>query len=487
METEYRDTGWYDTKVSRDGQFMRNGTPRKVRMVPKSGALVNAVVGGKQYSIRANELMARVWHPDYYPGCCIVPKDNDHFNYRLENLLIVSKEEHVKWVNRRIHEAKYGSDDQLAERNRKLEQLGEFRPTGCYDIEVTREAVFRRRGRILKVYTDKHHRSSVHVCSERKEHKFNAADLVVRAWHPESWFEGCRILRKDGNGENIHADNLQPVTPSEFTKQFRKPLPTAPKGPDWDSFGFFAPTGVMDIECTCDGVFRRKGKLMTVRKSILFNERKDTACIKFQENHKQYRFLAADLVARAWQKGKYYEGCRVLYRDFDTHNINNDNLVIVTEERYNRHMGRSLAHKFRSFKESYGEVQRVHEESGLMVVYMETQDFAPINKYVERVLMKELIRYAADNLSMTKNVTTYVVQEVICYLYERIDANQPTWDFMKFCKARMRHYKRKGSFGVWEYYHPRKIEAEVKTIDIAGLADKYKVKKQREKKITFSD
>ena len=123
-------------------------------------------------------------------------------------------------------------------------------------------------------------------------------------------------------------------------------------------------------------------------------------------------------------------------------------------------------------------MQRVHEESGLMLEYMKTQDFTEINRYVERTLMKELIRYAASNLSMTKNVTSYVVQEVICYLYERIDANQPTWDFMKFCKSRMRYYKLKGAFGVYEFYHPRKIEHEVQNIDITGLVNKYKIKKK---------
>lgn len=478
MEMEYRDTGWYGMKVSRDGKFLRNGTPRKVRIVPKSGALVNVVADGKQYGIRANELIARAWHPDYYPGCCIIPKDDNHFNYQLENLVIVSKQEHIKWVNKRIHEAKYGSDEKLDERNRTLQQYGEFRPTGCHDIEVTKEGIFRRRGRKIKVYTDSHHRSSVCVYADRKEHKYNAADLVARAWLPEQWFEGCRIVRKDGNGENICADNLHPCTPSEFTKRFKKPLPSAPKKPDWDSFGFFADTGVMGIECTVDGVFRRNGKLMTVRKCMLFNGRKTSATIKFQCEHKQYRFLAADLVARAWQKGRYYEGCRILYRDFNTHNINNDNLVIVTEERYNKHTGYSLEHKERSFNESLSEVQRVHEESGLMLEYMKTQDFTEINRYVERTLMKELIRYAASNLSMTKNVTSYVVQEVICYLYERIDANQPTWDFMKFCKSRMRYYKLKGAFGVYEFYHPRKIEHEVQNIDITGLVNKYKIKKK---------
>lgn len=482
MDTEYRDTGWHGLMVSRDGKFVRNGTPRKVRRVPKSGALVNAIDDGKQYRIRANELIARVWHPDYYPGCFIIPKDNDHFNYQLENLLIVSKEEHTRWVNRRIAEAKYGNEEQLEKRNAALAEYGEFRPTGCHDIEVTKEGVFRRRGRLLTVYTDSHHRSSVCVYSERKEHKYNAADLVARAWLTDQWFEGCRIIRKDGNGENICAANLHPCTQSEFVKRYKKPLPSAPKQPDWGSYGCFAPTGVMGIECTADGVFRRNGKLMTVRKSILFNNRKGTACIKFQQDHKQYRFLAADLVARAWQKARYYEGCRILYRDFNTHNICNDNLVIVSEERYNKHTGRSLEHKERSFQESMSEVQRVHEESGLMLEYMKTQDFRDINRYVERVMMNELVRYASSNLAMTRNVTTYVVQEVICHLYERIDANQPTWDFLKFCKARMRHYKLHGTFGYYEFYHPRKIEHEVQTIDIAAFVDKYKVTKLRTKK-----
>lgn len=481
METEYRDTGWYGMSVSRDGKFMRNGTPRKVRMVPKSGALVNAIADGKQYGIRANELIARAWHPDYYSGCFIIPKDNNHFNYHLDNLLIVSKAEHIKWVNKRIHESKYGNNEQLNQRNDKLKHYGEFRSTGCHDIEVTKEGVFRRRGRKINVYTDSHHRSSVSVYFEKKEHKYNAADLVARAWLPELWFEGCRIIRKDGNGENICADNLLPCTPSEFAQRFKKPLPSAPKQPEWSSYGVFVPTGVMDIECTSNGIFRRNGKLMTVRKSILFNERKSSASIKFQYNHKQYRFLAADLVARAWQPTKYFEGCRILYRDFNTHNINNDNLIIVTEDRYNKHTGRSLEHKKRNFEESLSEVKRIHEESGLMLEYMDTQDFININRYVERILMGELIRYASCNLAMTKNVTTYVVQEVICYLYERIDANQPTWDFMKFCKQRMRYYKRKGTFGYYEFYHPRKIEQEIQTMDIAGLVNKYKIRKLKEK------
>ena len=481
MGKEFRNTGWYDVMVSKDGEFFRNGIQRKVRMVPESGAVVTARHEGKQHNIRANELIARAWHPDYYTGCCIIPKDDDRFNYSLDNLLIVSKQEHTKWVNKRIAQAKYGNEEQLSERNALLEKYGEFRSTGCHDIEVTKDAVFRRRGRILKVFVDSHHRSSVCVYADKKEHKYNAADLVARAWLPDLWFEGCRVARKDGNGENLCADNLLPCTPSEFTKRFRKPLPSAPKEPDWDSFGFFAPTGVMDIECTAEGVFRRNGKLMTVRKSVMFNERKGSACIKFQQDHKQYRFLASDLVARAWQKGRYFEGCRILYRDYNTHNIRNDNLVVVTEERYNKHMGRTLEQKERSFAESLSEVQRIHEESGLMLAYMGSQDFSDINRYVEQKLMKELVRYAASNLSMTKNVTAYVVQEVICYLYERIDANHPTWDFMRFCKVRMRYYKMHGTFGFYEFYHPRKIEHEVQRIDISGFVDKYKVKKLRNK------
>ena len=95
----------------------------------------------------------------------------------------------------------------------------------------------------------------ISVLHKKQYYYPTVASLVARAWCPD-WYEGCDVIRKDGDMYNHNLDNLQVCTPQEF-RRFLSRLTHIRKAKDRG--GDFRDCGIDNIECTTDGVFRREG------------------------------------------------------------------------------------------------------------------------------------------------------------------------------------------------------------------------------------
>lgn len=217
-EEEYRDTGWHDVSVSRDGNFKRNGIPIKVKIWHGTTPVVCCRSGVKRHEVNANLLVAKAWHPDYYEGCFIIPKDGDKLNIHIDNLSVAEPDEFFKYRGER-----------MIEKNKPKQQewdaYGEFRKTPVEGLDCTVEGVFRKNHRLLKVHrcTDalgRKCRAKV-VCNVNGVRTtLNAAKLVAMTWSPQSWTDGSMIWFKDGDKHNIHSDNLIVVSESKYYREF---------------------------------------------------------------------------------------------------------------------------------------------------------------------------------------------------------------------------------------------------------------------------
>lgn len=112
-------------EVTIDGKFRLNGIPRKATYCHKRYGNGRATVqfryfrNGKSNYIQAAKCVASAWKPKYEEGCFIIYKDGDCTNIHAENLQIVDKKVHLKYMQRNSVNKK----DDVDERKRKLKNV----------------------------------------------------------------------------------------------------------------------------------------------------------------------------------------------------------------------------------------------------------------------------------------------------------------------------------------------------------------------------
>jgi len=104
------------------------------------------------------------------------------------------------------------------------------------------------------------------------------------------------------------------------------------------------------LEVSYDGQFRRNGKPHRVIYSHTVTGKKATARLMYSKNNKMHYYQAAKLVAMAW-KPKYKDGCNIIYKDEDIHNIHADNLIIVGDKDWWSYMMRNSGYHGASIDE----------------------------------------------------------------------------------------------------------------------------------------
>lgn len=215
IEDEFKDTGWNDVSVSKDGEFKRRDYPIKIKIWHGTTPVVCCRCGVKRHEINANLLVAKAWHPDYYEGCFIIPKDGDKSNIRLDNLSIVDSDEFFQYRAERMIESKKKTVDWSI--------YGEFKKTSIEGLECTIDGVFRKNHRLLKAerrvdVLGRKHRVVIRCKVNGRMEVLNAAKIVAQTWSPQSWFDGCMIWYKDKDKHNIHSDNLILVSEEKYYK-----------------------------------------------------------------------------------------------------------------------------------------------------------------------------------------------------------------------------------------------------------------------------
>lgn len=357
----------------------------------------------------------------------------------------------------------------------------EWRATGVYGLEVTRDGRVRNaRGRELKQILHGNGNSKgwrVMAYENHKLHEQIVRTLVARAWLPD-YYDGCCVKFLDGNPLNVHADNCEVCTRSEYMQwltlmSFRKKYADLIK-----EYGEFRPSGVEDIEITKDGIGLRNGIIYKPRKVIAENGRKETSVIGIMIDGKRRYFYAADLVARAWLKKFYYEGCRITFRDYDNHNLNADNLRIVSADEFNRYTARNshktIAEKI-TIDDEIAKLDEINECCAMSKRLLESGDYTEVNEYVTKNLLPRLMRYAMKEAYMSRSQARSAVPIAISHLYELLDTNRGTYQFYWYCCKALRKIKRYG-----EYVRPNlpvKIERRVQPLELQALCDKFRFTK----------
>lgn len=335
----------------------------------------------------------------------------------------------------------------------------EYRPTYIEGVSASKSGSFIVNGvkRSLKK-----HKSGFYLCfgGSKGRAYIHASNLVASAWC-DGWFKDCHIVYRDGDKFNIDASNLEPTNGRKYLlwRGDRISIEKAKADqkrarPKFEEYGLFKSTGVLDIECTENGIFRRGCKELKVKRED-YKGRKISAYIQITVNKKRYKFIAGDLVARAWSPTVYFEGCYVLYKDGNRHNIHNENLILATEDEYYRK--RVPIRKPTEIAEVEDMAKTLHYECGLFLEYLGTGDMGRINEYIQQSLMKKMSLWMGKTLKWGKEKSNEILYEALVFLYMRIDANRPFIGFERYLKLIILKYRRRRNWGVTEIYPPRKI------------------------------
>lgn len=368
-----------------------------------------------------------------------------------------------------------------------MRQCATFRPCG-YNLEVTKDGKVRHIGSsklrkpqiVCNAKTfEKHGKARVGAYYEGKMYYPNVAQLVARAWLPE-WYEGCGIIWKDGDTLNNHADNLRVCTKSEqrraiTTKAYRMKCERQNK-----DYGVFKPCGVWDIECTKDGIFRRKGVIYHPTRTTANHRKTIKLCITI-DGRRMY-FQAADLVCRAW-KPDYSEDMYVARKDKDIYNIHADNLALVPLKQFNSWAySTTNDERIPTVEETKERLMEIQKECQMNIDYLENGSYDAYNKYVEETLYNDMMNYCIVSCDQSKSKAAVIVQRAITDLYELIDTNRMVYSPRMFCTRRVKLYS-EGRHPKMMHALPNKVNNEIVKLNLDALCSRYKVQKKRHKNL----
>ena len=343
----------------------------------------------------------------------------------------------------------------------------EFRSCG-YGLFITKDGVIKNKeGKFIHQQRSKS-AWRISVLYKKKRIYPTVASLVARAWCPD-WFEGCGVIRKDGDMYNHNLDNLQVCTPQEF-RRFQSRLTHIRKAKDRG--GDFRDCGLDNIECTTDGVFRREGIYYKPHYKVA-NGKKTTCniAIRVESGVTKY-YNCADLVCRAWRKNKYEEGCRIIYKDGDIHNIHLDNLEIVRYDQYVDWLNRRHSKaETPTVEEELARMDEITQCCQMSKRFIATGDYREWNKYVQDVLCPYIV-LSCEQKELGVARTRYLMSELVGTVYEIIGRKRGMYDPKAFVEKHIRHFSHSGKLSL--PILPNKAVEEAKKLDLSGLAEKYK-------------
>lgn len=228
------------------------------------------------------------------------------------------------------------------------------------------------------------------------------------------------------------------------------------------------------LEVSLNGSFLRHGKPHKVIYPRTITGKKATARLTYSKNGKLYYYQAAKLVAMAW-KPKYKEGCNIIYKDEDIHNINADNLIIVGDKDWWAYMQRNSGYYGASLEERKNKLEMVIKEASLTRKFLDERDFSEINKHVKERLLPVLEDYCLRTIYIGVSTAKRLIPECIARMYECIDNGMCLYNYERYCKKLLLNYKKNGSFGVTGNV-PKPIWTEVEQLNLNSLWERYKRK-----------
>ena len=225
-----------------------------------------------------------------------------------------------------------------------------------------------------------------------------------------------------------------------------------------------------------DGRFFRNGKEKKVVYCTNILGKKATAKLTIMIDCKKHYWQAAKLVAKAYLSD-YEEGCSIIYKDGDIHNIKAENLQVVSAERYYKYTLRNSGHSAATIEQKKEKLRRIIQESSLTLGYMETKDFSKINRYVEAHLLPVLKDYCMRTLFIGRETTEHIICEGLYCLYDCIWSGNAVANYERWMKKILHNWKKTGKFGYMaEGFTRQEWEAECQKVDLSILSTKYNVK-----------
>lgn len=354
--------------------------------------------------------------------------------------------------------------------------MEEYRDTGWNGVSCTKDGKFMRNGKPIKVRNPRHrHSATIVACvGEGKKQEINAKWLVARAWCPD-YVEGCHVIQKDEDKNNVSVENLLIVGKKEFRKYQAMKSAKSRWGTTVDKDDeVFKPTFIPGVECTISGVFKKNGR------RIKLQERQDilgrTKTVKFYAYVDGVRrtFTAARVVAQTWSPSVWDDGCIIQYKDGNSRNIHSDNLVLVNANDYLKGKGQYLGKKNKTeFEEAYRYVERAAKEAGIAYRYFQTGDFTELNEYVKTELFQSVYNHAGKYFSgreMVNELTT----EVVGIMYEHVFANRPLFCYFNFCKRLIMIYYRQRDFGYYRRLPNPIVRKNVSQLNLESLCERFR-------------
>ena len=235
LRPETRETYICGVYASMDGRIFYAGKERIVHKRTKTGpkggkyAFVYLRLNGKQKSCSVSRLVASAWISGFDVfNDRIKYKDDDAFNFHVDNLQIVKSGEPLYSLGvRKANEAKLKKRE---EEKARLDSLGfEWSKCSFPELECTREGLFRYKGYAINSYISTQKVGNGKIARHRflminiegkhrgKKVRLTASKMVASAWkmyNPDTDF----IIYKDGDSTNINIENLQVVGEKAYNR-----------------------------------------------------------------------------------------------------------------------------------------------------------------------------------------------------------------------------------------------------------------------------
>jgi hypothetical protein len=306
-----------------------------------------------------------------------------------------------------------------------------------------------------------------------KKQEINAKWLVARAWCPD-YVEGCHVIQKDEDKNNVSLENLLIVGEKDFRRyQARKSAESRWGTTIDEDEEVFKPTFIPGVECTISGVFKKNGRRIKLqeRKDIL--GRNTTLRFYAYVDGRRKTFTAARVVAQTWSPSAWNENCVIQYKDGNKLNIHSDNLVLVDEKEYARMQGERLGSRKTEFDDAYRYVERAAKESGIAYRYFQTGDFTELNEYVKTELFPSIYKHAGKYFA-GKDMVSELATEVVGIMYEHVFANRPLFCYFNFCKRLIMIYYKSRDFGYYKRLPNPIVRKEVSQLNLESLCERYR-------------
>ena len=118
------------------------------------------------------------------------------------------------------------------------------------------------------------------------------------------------------------------------------------------------------------------------------------------------------------------------------------------------------------------------EEAVLLCEYHHNQDINPINEYAVKRLLPHMVWYCAHVLRFGCDRAITASKQAVAILLTRIVAGKPVVNFTSTCKRMLRVCRDRGDFFYYEEV-PERVKLMVKSMNLDGLAEIWKVTKDR--------